>query len=53
MTFGLLIENLQQEIKWKYRKLENIKKKIIRGQWSIKFNNVCLSEGLMPTYTKN
>ena len=40
MTFGQLSETLQQELKSKFRKIENIRKKIIKGEWSFKFNFV-------------
>ena len=36
----------------KIRKFEEKKKKEINSKWSHIFNNLCLTEGLFPKYTK-
>ena len=33
------------------RKLENIKRKIIKCNWSKVFNDTCLNENFLPHYT--
>ena len=33
------------------RKLENVKRKIIKCKWSIVFNKTCLNENILPNYT--
>ena len=33
------------------RKLENVKRKIIKCKWSIVFNETCLNENILPNYT--
>ena len=40
---------------WKkiIKKLECTKLKILKAKWSIYFNNVCLTENLLPNYTRN
>ena len=47
-----LISQLENIQKLKYRKLENISKKLIRKKWSVVFNTTCLYNNMLPNYTK-
>ena len=47
--FGNLIFN--SNFKNEYRKYERLEKKLINLKWSIKFNETCLVENIMPKYT--
>ena len=38
-------------IKRKFRLLERTKSNIIKKEWSIKYNEICLKENLLPKYT--
>ena len=46
MDFGHLLFNIDEEPRRYFRKLEAVKKKIVRANWSITFNNVCLQENI-------
>ena len=39
---------------WKkiIKKLESTKLKLLKAKWSTYFNNVCLTENLLPNYTR-
>ena len=52
MKLVQLLFTVSNGLRAKYRKLENIEKKLINTKWSIIFNNVCLKENIMPNYTK-
>ena len=52
MSFTNLLLNLPRHLLELVRKLENTRKKICRAQWSTTFNQVCLQERLLPSYTK-
>ena len=51
MTFVELLHTVPRDLRALFRKLENIEKKLIATKWSITFDNVCLNENIMPTYT--
>ena len=52
MDFGNLLYNVPEELRKLCRKLENVEKKIIKNRWSKTFNNVCLKENIMPTFSR-
>ena len=52
MDFGNLLYNVPEDLRKLCRKLESIEKKIIRNKWSKTFNNVCLKENIMPTFSR-
>ena len=52
MNFGRLLRTVPQELRSLYRKLETTSKKLIRANWSITFNSVCLKENILPKYTR-
>ena len=52
MIYTELLFNLPNDLLSQVRKLENVKNKISRAEWSQHFNNVCLQENLMPNYTR-
>ena len=52
MLYTELLFSLPNNILSSIRKLENIKKKLVKAEWSQHFNNVCLQENLMPNYTR-
>ena len=52
MDFGNLLYRVPVELRKLYRKLESTDKKIIRNKWSMTFNNVCLKENIMPTFSR-
>ena len=41
---------MDNDVKYKLRKLEGIRQKIINAEWSHTFNEVCLKENIMPNY---
>ena len=51
--YGELINILPNECKKLIRLKENIIKKIINAELSITFNETCIRENLLPTYTLN
>ena len=51
MSFVNLLHQLPTNLKSMVRNLESINQKIIKTNWSIVFNNVCLNENIMPKYT--
>ena len=51
MSYLELIHAVPDNLKKLFRKSENVCQKIINARWSITFNNVCLTENLMPIYT--
>ena len=52
MDFGNLIFNIPEELRKTFRQLESKEKKIIKSKWSKTFNDVCLKENIMPTFSK-
>ena len=52
MLYTELLFSLPNDFLSSIRKLENVKKKLCKAEWSQHFNNVCLQENLMPNYTK-
>ena len=47
-----LLNSVPFELKKHLRAIENVSNKIIKINWSNKFNNVCLNENLWPIYTQ-
>ena len=52
MLYTELLFSLPNNFLSSIRKLENVKKKLCKAEWSQHFNNVCLQENLMPNYTR-
>ena len=52
MLYTELLFSLPNNFLSSVRKLENVKKKLCKAEWSQHFNNVCLQENLMPNYTR-
>ena len=52
MKFADIIQKVNLNIKRKFRLLEKTKIKIIKKEWSIKYNEICIKEDLLPSYTK-
>ena len=52
MSYTNLLFNLPMNLVRLFRQLENTKKKICKAEWSTVFNNVCLQENLLPSYTR-
>ena len=52
MSYTNLLFNLPMNLLRLFRQLENTKKKICKAEWSTIFNNVCLQENLLPSYTQ-
>ena len=52
MPYGNLINNAPRELRTILRALENKEKYIIRCKWSLTFNNVCIQENIMPTFSR-
>ena len=50
--FADLIQKVDANIKRKFRLLERTKSNIIKKEWSIKYNEICIKENLLPKYTK-
>jgi len=44
---------LEKQKKIKFRKIENIKKKIIKIESHLNFNEICINENLFPIYTNH
>ena len=53
MDYMNLLHRIPNHVKNLYRKLENYDKKLIKNEWSITFNKVCLKENQKPTFTSN
>ena len=52
MNYIELLNLAPPDLKNNFRKYENLCQKKIKNHWSLVFNDVCLSEKLMPIYTK-
>ena len=51
LSFGQFIHKLNQKHKILVRKREKCLNKLTRLKMSVVFNETCLNEGLLPTYT--
>ena len=51
MIFGQAIRILNQQQKSTIRKVENISRKIVQTEAAVYFNQICIQEDLLPTYT--
>ena len=52
MSYTNHLFNLPTSLLRLFRQLENTRKKICKAEWSTIFNNVCLQENLLPSYTR-
>ena len=52
MSYVEKLRTLPHRIIQILRKMENIQRKMIKCKWSLVFNNTCIKENLLPTYTK-
>ena len=48
--YGDLLHQSPLALRKVFRKLEALKKKIIKINWSIAFNSICLQENILPNY---
>ena len=51
MTYVNLLNQLPNNGKSLFRKLENSNNKLIKTNWSKTFNEVCLKENILPVFT--
>ena len=51
-TYSLLVWKEDNTTAHNLRLLKNTNKKILRGKWSVIFNETCIKEDLLPKYTK-
>ena len=51
MSYVEKLRTLPHRIIQILRKMENIQRKMIKCKWSLVFNNTCIKENLLPTYT--
>lgn len=51
VNHGTFVNTFHLEVKKILRKIEKMKKRIIKQGISVVFNNVCLNEGMLPKYT--
>ena len=51
MNYGNLLFEVPQQLRDMIRSLEKEKKKLIKTEWSKKFNISCLNENLLPKHT--
>ena len=51
MNYGILLFEVPQQLRDMIRSLEKEKKKLIKTEWSTKFNISCLNENLLPKHT--
>ena len=51
MNFGALLHQLPEEQRRTVRKIENISKKLINCNFAVVFNDICIKENLLPTFT--
>ena len=52
MSYGQLLHSIPEGLREIYRKYENISKKLIHTNWSIKFNSTCLEKDVLPNYSR-
>ena len=52
MNYIQVLLNQPRNIKNKYRKLEKNKIKVMENKWSLVFNNTCLTEEILPNYSR-
>ena len=49
--YSLLLRRVDNTTAHNFRLLKNTNKKILRGKWSVIFNETCIKEDLLPKYT--
>ena len=52
ITYEEALERTLDEVKKLFRSLENLYKKAVGSRWFIRLNKVCISENVLPNYTK-
>ena len=52
MSYVNLLNTVQPELRSLYREYETICKGIIKERWVITFNESCLREEMLPTFSK-
>ena len=52
MSYGSLLNKVQPELKSLFREYETICKGIVKERWVINFNESCLREEMLPTFSK-
>ena len=52
-TFGNVLRATPPALKVLFRSLEDLHKKANSKKWSANFNQVCISEQLLPNYAKS
>ena len=52
MSYGSLLNKVQPELKSLFREYETICKGIVKEKWVINFNESCLKEEMLPTFSK-
>ena len=51
MVFGQLLFTIPPEKRLIIRNYEKLNKKLIKNKWSKQFNETCLKENILPTYS--
>ena len=52
MAYAQLLHQIPEELRRLYRNYEVLEKKIIQNEWSKRFNEICLQEGILPNFTR-
>ena len=52
MTYANLLHTIPEGLRRLYRKQESLCKKLINIKWSVKFNSICIQEGILPNYSR-
>ena len=52
MAYAQLLHQIPEQLRRLYRNYESLRKKIIQNNWSMKFNEICLQEGILPNFTR-
>ena len=52
MSYGNLLRSIPEGFRTEIRKYESLRKKLINLDWSLKFNQICLKEEILPNYSR-
>ena len=52
MAYARLLHQIPEQLRRLYRNFEALRKKQIQNEWSMKFNEICLQEGILPNFTR-
>ena len=52
LNFGNLLHLLQDEERKVVRNIESLEKKLINNKFAVIFNEMCIKENLLPTYSE-